>query len=225
MAIPTIVQLPLFPAEKRCTRCSEPKPLEAFHHSRASRDGRHYVCRDCQAAYHTRYYAAHATEIKAKVKAWNDAHRERARARRRRWVVKNRQYNHAYYASHKAEIDRVAQQWRAANRDHIRARQRAYAQLHPHYQHASWSLRNARLRNAPGRHTATDVKAMEALQAGLCAYCRQPYGRYHIDHKQPVSRGGSNGPENLCLACARCNHRKCNKTEAEFRALLAASGA
>jgi 5-methylcytosine-specific restriction endonuclease McrA len=40
---------------------------------------------------------------------------------------------------------------------------------------------------------------------------------YHVDHKQPVSRGGSNWPENLAVTCPTCNLRKSDKTEAEFR--------
>jgi 5-methylcytosine-specific restriction endonuclease McrA len=39
---------------------------------------------------------------------------------------------------------------------------------------------------------------------------------YHVDHMTPLSRGGSNGPENLVCACRRCNLSKHNKTVPEF---------
>lgn len=41
----------------------------------------------------------------------------------------------------------------------------------------------------------------------------------HIEHRIPVSRGGTNWVSNLAPACASCNHSKHNKTEKEFRAL------
>lgn len=34
--------------------------------------------------------------------------------------------------------------------------------------------------------------------------------RFHIDHLQPVSLGGSDELENLALACSRCNQRRSN---------------
>lgn len=38
-----------------------------------------------------------------------------------------------------------------------------------------------------------------------------------IDHKTPISRGGTNAVENLCICCQKCNSRKRNKTETEFK--------
>jgi HNH endonuclease len=51
-----------------------------------------------------------------------------------------------------------------------------------------------------------------------CEYCQshQDYlmGWLQIDHFWPVSKGGSNALENLCLACELCNQHKWNQTEA-----------
>lgn len=38
-----------------------------------------------------------------------------------------------------------------------------------------------------------------------------------VDHRVPVSRGGSNGRGNKALACNRCNLLKGTMTEVEFR--------
>lgn len=38
-----------------------------------------------------------------------------------------------------------------------------------------------------------------------------------FDHRVPKSRGGRSTVENLGVACRRCNNRKRNKTEEEFR--------
>lgn len=46
-----------------------------------------------------------------------------------------------------------------------------------------------------------------------------------IDHRMPKSRGGTDDPENLAIACRSCNSSKGAKTEAEFRAWREASPA
>jgi hypothetical protein len=46
-----------------------------------------------------------------------------------------------------------------------------------------------------------------------CEYCRlpqsaQPYVTFHIEHIIARQHGGTDDPENLCLACTRCNAAK-----------------
>jgi hypothetical protein len=53
---------------------------------------------------------------------------------------------------------------------------------------------------------------------GSVYYCQKPLeGCFHVDHKQPLSRGGSNWPHNLACTCAGCNLSKGALTEQEFR--------
>lgn len=50
----------------------------------------------------------------------------------------------------------------------------------------------------------------------LCEYCHSPERSssdiFTIDHLLPKSLGGSDEPENLALACRRCNERRYNFT-------------
>ncbi len=52
----------------------------------------------------------------------------------------------------------------------------------------------------------------------VCFYCEQviPVGESHLEHKKPISRGGTNSRRNLVLSCAPCNLRKGKKTHEEF---------
>ena len=52
-----------------------------------------------------------------------------------------------------------------------------------------------------------------------CIYCLNPieFGKDHLEHKKPLSRGGTNEKNNLAIACQKCNCKKHNKTEEEFR--------
>lgn len=51
-----------------------------------------------------------------------------------------------------------------------------------------------------------------------CRYCGERGGRLECDHIQPVSRGGSNDPENLATSCFDCNRAKRDKTVEEWMA-------
>lgn len=74
-----------------------------------------------------------------------------------------------------------------------------------------------RLKTANATVTGVDIMGLYERQEGRCAYCRQPLlGRFHVDHKTPLSRGGLHVIENLCCACPHCNIAKHDRTDAEF---------
>lgn len=63
------------------------------------------------------------------------------------------------------------------------------------------------------------IRARVRQRAGnRCEYCLSPQslvmGRLQIDHVLPLAKGGSDGEDNLCLACELCNQYKLTKTEA-----------
>ena len=75
----------------------------------------------------------------------------------------------------------------------------------------------ARRRQAKGTHTAQDIQKQYANQKGRCYYCHTKIsGVYHIDHVIPLSRGGTNWPDNLVIACPSCNRSKYNKLPHEW---------
>ena len=42
----------------------------------------------------------------------------------------------------------------------------------------------------------------------VCLYCKDSHGPFEIDHVRPRWRGGTDDPNNLVLACHRCNQLK-----------------
>lgn len=72
------------------------------------------------------------------------------------------------------------------------------------------------------------AKAVFEASEGKCHYCGTVLtldGRWHIEHKFPRALFGGSEQENLVAACAPCNHAKRDKTDLEFKALLASKEA
>jgi 5-methylcytosine-specific restriction endonuclease McrA len=79
--------------------------------------------------------------------------------------------------------------------------------------------RRAQLKGTTRHHTAEDVRVAMEVQQGRCFYCECDVStKSTVDHLIPLVRGGSDGPENIVIACPNCNFRKADKTPQEFAA-------
>ena len=116
--------------------------------------------------------------------------------------------------------------WNKTHPEAVKARAKQWRQDWPESIRAGNHKRRALLLAYKGpHHTLHDVALLEASQHGLCAYCGQPYGAYHVDHVVALSRGGSNGPDNICLACPPCNLSKGSKGLLEWLCYTSANTA
>lgn len=68
-----------------------------------------------------------------------------------------------------------------------------------------------------------NIKLYGTLTCYLCLN-PVPFGKDHLEHKTPLSRGGTNARDNLDIACQKCNCCKHNKTETEYREGLCVLG-
>lgn len=107
------------------------------------------------------------------------------------------------------------------NRESAHQYARQLYKKHPDRAKTRVHKRRALLKKASGIFTASDVRLLLASQNGLCWWCSAPVGdKYHVDHRIPVSRGGTNSPENLCISCAECNLKKGAKLPQEWNGRL-----
>ena len=60
-----------------------------------------------------------------------------------------------------------------------------------------------------------NIKKYGTLTCYLCNNSIE-FGKDHLEHKTPLSRGGDNQYSNLGVSCAPCNFRKHDKTVEEF---------
>lgn len=131
-----------------------------------------------------------------------------------------------YNSEHRDEAKEFSSQWRKDNPDKLyhkthpeqaQAYTRKYQQEHPDKVRANNQRRRARIANAPGSHTDRDIELIYQNQNGLCAYCGcELNGTFDLDHIHPLSRGGSNNPDNLACSCRSCNRSKHDKTLQEW---------
>ncbi len=214
---------PVIDGKKRCTMCGEELPFTAefFCVNRSLKSGLSPQCRPCLREAGKRSRLAHPEACKAASKRWRQEHPERMKELKSAWSKANR--------------DRVSvweKRWRASHRDHINAWKREWRSKRPGYWrdgHRAWKSshraqvcsyehrRRARRLGSLGNYTAADIARILTQQNHRCFYCQADISKKcHVEHKTPLSRGGSNGPENIVCSCASCNFKKHTKTDAEF---------
>lgn len=212
---------------KSCSKCGEEFPETPEHFSRHGA-GLRPDCKACQKARNAARYQANRDTIleqnrawlktnsdkkRQKDKEWRSANPDRVKAAQRRHRVRTRDKSAAY-----------ARQWRAANREHCRSYEREYRgenrekireqqakarAENPQRFRAYNTNRRAMQLAAGGTYSAADIERLYAEQGGLCRWCSEPLSDgFEIDHVIPLSRGGSNSPDNLAVTCIHCNRRK-----------------
>lgn len=155
-----------------------------------------------------------------------------ARERTAKWSAANparkKETDRLSYAANPEPTRERSRQRYAANRDDALARRRQWDKDNPIRARENGRLsvhhRRARQAGAPGIHTAAETRAIFAAQRGLCVYCSSDLAtvKKHLDHRNPLARGGSNSAENLQWLCAPCNLAKGAQDPALFKANLSA---
>lgn len=217
---------------KWCSRCRRELPHDVAHFGSSLKA----PCRECRARLARerrqanpgrhkeatrRYREANPEKVAAALARWRSDNREALEQYHRRYRLQKRDWlNQRQLARYPADPEKFREahkKWLASNANHIRDYKRRYNTKNRERVHAWLRTRKARRAGAAGRHSGAGILRQLELQGGLCFYCGEPLGEdRHVDHFIPLARGGSNGPENIVLACASCNMRKHTKMPWEF---------
>lgn len=198
---------------KRCSRCKDIHPATTEYFK--LHKGKLYChCRVC---------------VKLDKQESHERNRDKDLARTRHWFEINHEHKKAtdreYMEAHREEKRAYDKARNAANPEANRAKVRQWREDKPeHYKRnirVSASRRKARELNAVGSFTQADIALQIKSQKGLCWWCGEPIGEdYHVDHRIPLAKGGTNNPNNLCIACPDCNRSKGAKLPHEFNGRL-----
>lgn len=177
-----------------------------------NRHNSEYYYRDHEAhkARERTYWRTHREKRLEAAHLRYQAHREEVLAHCRLYYVQNaeriKRRVHLWYSTHPEQVRAARRRWCALNLQRINAYSRA---------------RRAREQNAPGHHTDTDVELQYRSQRGCCWHCgKELTDVFQVDHLIPLSRGGSNAPENLVISCAFCNQSKNDRLPQEWNGRL-----
>jgi hypothetical protein len=191
---------------RRCTICGETKP--------ATKEFYYRVHGGCRLCYNKRLREWYNSPEKVEQRLLKKQQRHADAQARRRVKQKER------YQANKEHIlasQKSDEHFREYQRKYQRERQKAQPERYRAYQ----ANRRARKMAAGGEYTKEDVQLLYQSQKGLCWWCSEPVGNaYHVDHRIPLSKGGSNDPRNLCISCPTCNTSKNDKLPHEWNGRL-----
>ena len=168
------------------------------------------------------YRHKHREEIARRKAEYQRSHKEQLREYHRAYYARKGHIYHREYDKQRRDQKReYDQQYRKANYERIRERQRRWErdnQQHVRlYKRAAAMKRYSVVYNAEGYYTDDDIQRQYGHQHGKCYYCGERVGKkYHVDHVVPVSRGGTNWPDNLVIACGHCNCTKNDRMPHEW---------
>jgi 5-methylcytosine-specific restriction endonuclease McrA len=232
----TVPQIPL----KRCSLCKEPFPptREYFYFRREKPEAR---CKKCHCLKTGEYQRVHRQRSNQMKRQWAERNTESRQESCRKYLrvhpERRQETTKRYYESHKEERSAYNKQYAQNNPEKIKAKHlryrtnspekanakcRRWRQRNKEYNRTQLSKRRARLLNAGGEHTANDIRLLLKTQLHKCWWCGAKLkGReYHVDHRIPLVRGGSNDAANLCISCPKCNLSKGSKLPQEWNGRL-----
>jgi len=199
---------------------------EFFHRDRTKKSGFSSYCKICQKANKREWYVANAEHARQYSSQWVRDNYERAKATRKEWVKNNpekvKAYHRKSYQKHKAKKMEYKRLYKKRKGDSYRKQARDYTKRwraeNKEKVRIQWKVRQARKRAASGAHTTKDIRELYELQHRRCGYCGiSLFNEYHVDHIMPLSKNGSNDPENLMIACRDCNLSKRDRLFDEWK--------
>lgn len=201
--------------EKQCTKCGEKKPATdqyfytEWNHNKTKRKLT-ASCKGCLKKSSNKRYHDNPEKTKEYGKTYYQNNREKKDRQSRDWAINNPQGKKAIEKRYREKHPVTCRQSNKKWLDNNPLKKREYT-----------GRRRNRKANAEGKYTAADIQLLHRSQKGRCWYCQKVLdGKYEIEHRVPISRGGTNWPNNLCLVCRKCNRSKSDKLPHEWNGRL-----
>lgn len=212
---------------KKCARCEQLLLLSDFQSDKTHKDGLRSSCKDCTKELR----APRKEKDNLYSRQWFENHpgyrQEYDRDYCLRHKEKRRAYSSQYHSDHRETERTKSRQYRIDNIDRVKEYQSSYTRtergraIHLAKNHKRRALK----KESGGSYTPEQIQDQLKRQRYRCYYAacghakfQKKDGRYiyHVDHVVPLSKGGSNGIENIVCACPECNMKKHNKLPSEW---------
>lgn len=216
--------------QKACVECGTvyPRTAKYFNKQKDTKDGLTNLCKVCAKRRANEWYQRNKERANARSKSWYEANRESDLARKRERNNSDPEFRQAaierakrFREEHPERFKERRDGWYKENKARVRSKSQEWRKNNPARYRVMNKKSNAKrksiIRDAPGSHTAEDIRNIYDEQEGRCAYCGITLnGEFHLDHVKPLIHGGSNDPDNLACACADCNLSKGDKLLVEW---------
>ncbi|UQS94840.1 HNH restriction endonuclease [Pseudanabaena phage Pam1] len=226
-------------AYKQCASCKLEKPFAEFVRDARASTGLQPSCKACNNARRAARRRANIETVRARERAWFEQNRERvyannAKSRERR-AEAVRAGKKAYYERVKNTPEYIAKRdaYTKATKDKKREYDKRYRAQRPEKnleRATAWRKANPEKRAAvvraysarrraqtDGGVSTRELHEWTMAQPKICYWCGAKCKKnYHVDHYEPLSRGGKHEIANLVIACAPCNLKKNAKDPLEF---------
>lgn len=206
--------------ERTCSTCKSIKNIECFGKNGVDefdRLRRRSACKDCEKLRHAKYDGRESN------RRWRARNPARAKQLNRESYLRRKAHKIPVRRS-RASALAAERRYKVRHRDRILAARRKKRRDHPECFHAEYLRRRGAKVQACGRVKAVEILGLLEQQDYRCAnpFCCADLRlvKRHVDHKIPLSRGGSNDLSNLQWLCALCNVTKNYRTMEEWLALL-----
>jgi len=193
---------------KLCKTCGTTKPKSEFTPDRRNLDGCQGKCKACFNAREIELSRARGVQERSRLAPDEILARGRAAALR-------------YYAKHKDKKRRYSKAYRGANRDKCLALLRAWQIANPEKLLNYRRKRGALIRGARIGNQRVINRWEERWRRNKRVNCYWCGGAFrppecHVDHINPIAKGGAHSIENLCVSCRHCNGSKKAKTPTDW---------
>lgn len=218
---------------KQCGRCKEIKGVDAFSKNKSCNDGLSSYCRCCKKISDRAYRDTHKEEFIKRNKLYKITNKERISLLNKSYREANQEkiskQRKGYREANKDKIAIAKKEWHNANKERLSIKKKEYHQnnrdsiIKKAKEWASANPEKVKLlkRVAGGKR----VKRIKELSDGtvtaesilkiqverlLCPYCGKGLNQSntHMDHMNPISKGGLHSIKNLIMCCDTCNTTK-----------------
>lgn len=205
---------------RRCSGCQQDLPAtrEFFLADKSVKSGLRRRCRKCMAS---RWRSWYRRTVNPDARPYGTKRKAYDPEQRRAYYLANKEkvaeVSRVWYAKNRESALAKGRVWKSANRERIQQRRRVLLAKNPEKYRAQVNKRRALKIAAEGFYTGEDVQSQMARQKNRCYWCNVKLSqKYHVDHIVPLSRGGTNWPENLVIACVHCNEARGAKLPHEW---------
>lgn len=171
-----------------------------------------------------KYKINYPEKVKISIKKWKNENSEHTKEYNKKWTIKNAEHIkiysknyriknaekiHEYRRKYYLDNPEKVKNWAKNNPDKRRESHRKWHKNNPDKSREK-SLKR-RGYDAPENGIIKKVINENVLKYGIirCEKCKEPCpDNFHIDHINPLSKGGSSNYNNLQILCAKCNREK-----------------